>query len=96
MKWDRQTLWNAGWPALSAGAAGVVLSACVSSGLTIPLCVAASAISGGLLTAVWVHRGQQEATARLRHPELSSNPHAGGIYGGVTRTAVTLLQQYTS
>ena len=93
MKWNRRTHWNAAWPALSAGAAGVALSACVSSGLTVPLCVAASAVSGSLLTAVWVHRGQLEATARLRHPELLSDQHNTGIFGEVTRAAVTLLQQ---
>ena len=93
MKWNRRTHWNAAWPALSAGAAGVALSACVSSGLTVPLCVAASAVSGSLLTAVWVHRGQLEATARLRHPELLSDQHSTGIFGEVTRAAMTLLQQ---
>lgn len=94
MKWNRHTLWNAAWPALSVGAVGVALSACVSSSLTVPLCVAGSAVSGSLLTAVWVHRGQKEATARLQHPGLSSDQSKGGIFGEVTRAAVTLLQQY--
>lgn len=96
MNWDRHTLWNAGWPALSAGAVGVVLSAIVSPGLLIPSCVAVSAVAGSVLTAAWVHRGQQEAKARLRHPELSGSRNAGGIFGEVTQAAVTLLQQYES
>ena len=96
MKWNRHTHWNAAWPALSVGAVGVALSACVSTGLIVPLCVAASAVSGSLLTAVWVHRGQKEATARLRHPELSGDQNKTGIFGEVTRAAVTLLQQYES
>lgn len=94
MKWDRNTLWSAAWPALSTGAVGVGLSACVSSSLTIPLCVAASAVSGSLLTAAWVHRSQKEATARLRQPNLSVNRAPSGIFGQVTRTAVKLVQQY--
>ncbi len=77
MNWDRHTLWTAGWPALSAGAVGVVLSAVVSPGLLIPSCVAVSAVAGSFLTAVWVHRGQQEAKARLRHPELSGTGNPG-------------------
>ena len=96
MNWDRHTLWSAGWPALSAGAAGVVLSAIVSPGLLIPSCVAVSAVAGSFLTAAWVHRGQQEAKARLRHPELSSDQNPGGIFGEVTQAAVTLLRQYES
>lgn len=96
MNWDRHTLWNAGWPALSAGAAGVVLSAIVSPGLLIPTCVAVSAVAGSVLTAAWVYRGQQEAKARLRHPELSGSRNPGGIFGEVTQAAVTLLQQYES
>ena len=96
MNWDRHTLWNAGWPALSAGAAGVVLSAIVSPGLLIPACVAVSAMAGSVLTAAWVHRGQQEAKARLRHPELSSTHNPGGIFGEVTQAAVVLLRQYES
>lgn len=96
MNWDRHTLWNAAWPALSTGAAGVVLSLLVSPGLTVSLCVAASAVAGSLLTAAWVHRGQQEAKARLRHPELSSARNPGGIFGEVTQAAVSLLQQYES
>lgn len=96
MNWDRHTLWNAGWPALSAGGAGVVLSAIVSPGALIPSCVAVSAVAGSLLTAAWVHRGQQEAKARLRHPELSGTRNPGGIFGEVTQAAVTLLQQYES
>ena len=96
MNWDRHTLWNAGWPALSAGAAGVVLSAIVSPGLLIPACVAVSAMAGSLLTAAWVHRGQQEAKARLRNPELSGTHNHGGIFGEVTQAAVALLRQYES
>lgn len=96
MNWDRHTLWNAGWPALSAGAAGVVLSAIVSPGLLIPACVAVSAMAGSVLTAAWVHRGQQEAKARLRHPELSGTHNPGGIFGEVTQAAVVLLRQYES
>ncbi len=96
MKWDRHTLWNAAWPALSTGALGVGISACVSTGLTVPLCVAASAVSGSLLTAIWVHRGQKEATARLRQPSLSGTHRSGGIFGEVTRSAVSLLRQYES
>ena len=96
MNWDRHTLWNAGWPALSAGALGVVLSAIVSPGLLIPMCVAVSAVAGSFLTAAWVHRGQQEAKARLRHPELSGTQNPGGIFGEVTQAAVTLLRQYES
>lgn len=65
MNWDRHTLWNAGWPALSVGAVGVALSAIVPPGLLIPSCVAVSAVAGNFLTAAWVHRGQQEAKARL-------------------------------
>ena len=61
-----------------------------------PLCVAISAVAGSLLTAVWVHRGQQEAKARLRHPELSGTRSSGGIFGEVTQAAVILLQQYES
>ncbi len=61
-----------------------------------PLCVAVSAVAGGLLTAVWVHRGQQEAKARLRHPELSGTRNLGGIFGEVTQAAGILLQQYES
>ena len=96
MNWDRHTLWNSGWPALSAGAGGVVLSLCIAPGVLMPLCVAVSAVAGGLLTAVWVHRGQQEAKARLRHPELSGTRNSGGIFGEVTQAAVILLQQYES
>ncbi len=96
MKWDASTFWNAAWPALSAGTGGVALSACLSPSLAVPLCVAGSVAAGSLLTAVWVHRGQKEATARLRHPELMGNQTAGGIFGEVTRVAVTLLQQYES
>lgn len=96
MNVDRHTLWNAGWPALSAGAVGVVLSAVISPGLMIPSCVAVSAMAGSLLTAAWVHRGQKEAKARLRHPELSGTRNPGGIFGEVTQAAVTLLQQYES
>lgn len=96
MNWDRHILWNAGWPALSAGAVGVVLSAIVSPGLLIPSCVAVSAVAGSFLTAALVHRGQQEAKARLRHPELSSSRNPGGIFGEVTQAAVTLLRQYES
>ncbi len=96
MNWDRHTLWTAGWPALSAGAVGVVLSAVVSPGLLIPSCVAVSAVAGSFLTAAWVHRGQQEAKARLRHPELSGTGNPGGIFGEVTQAAVTLLRQYES
>ncbi|MFM9961352.1 MAG: sensor histidine kinase [Planctomycetaceae bacterium] len=96
MNWDRHTLWNSGWPALSAGAGGVVLSLCIAPGLLMPLCVAASAVASSLLTAVWVHRGQQEAKARLRHPELAGTRNSGGIFGEVTQAAITLLQQYES
>ena len=96
MNLDRHTLWNAGWPALSAGAFGVVLSAIVSPGMLIPSCVAMSAVAGSLLTAAWVHRGQQEAKARLRHPELSGTHNPGGIFGEVTQAAVVLLRQYES
>ena len=96
MNLDRHTLWNAGWPALSAGAFGVVLSAIVSPGMLIPSCVATSAVAGSLLTAAWVHRGQQEAKARLRHPELSGTHNPGGIFGEVTQAAVVLLRQYES
>lgn len=96
MNWDRHILWNAGWPALSAGAVGVVLSAMVSPNLLIPSCVAVSAMAGSVLTAAWVQRGQQEAKARLRHPELAGSRNAGGIFGEVTQAAVTLLQQYES
>ena len=96
MNWDRHSLWNAGWPALSAGAAGVVLSAIVSPGLLIPACVAVSAMAGSVLTAAWVHRGQQQAKARLRHPELSGTDNPGGIFGEVTQAAVILLRQYES
>jgi two-component system phosphate regulon sensor histidine kinase PhoR len=96
MNWDRHTLWNAAWPALSAGAGGVLLSLCVAPGVMMPLCVAVSAVAGSLLTAVWVHRGQQEAKARLRHPELSSTRNPAGIFGEVTQAAVALLQQYES
>lgn len=96
MNWDRHSLWSAGWPALSAGAVGVVLSAIVSPGLLIPSCVAVSAVAGSFLTAAWVHRGQQEAKARLRHPELSGTGNRGGIFGEVTQAAVTLLRQYES
>lgn len=96
MNWDRHILWNAGWPALSAGAVGVVLSAMVSPNLLIPSCVAVSAMAGSVLTAAWVQRGQQEAKARLRHPEFSGSRNAGGIFGEVTQAAVTLLQQYES
>ena len=96
MNWDRHTLWNSGWPALSAGAGGVLLSLCVAPGVMVALCVAVSAVAGGLLTAVWVHRGQQEAKARLRHPELSGTRNSGGIFGEVTQAAVILLQQYES
>ena len=96
MNWDRHTLWTAGWPALSAGAAGVVLSAIVSPGLLIPSCVAVSAVAGSFLTAAWVHRGQQEAKARLRHPELTGTRNPGGIFGEVTQAAVAMLQQSES
>lgn len=61
-----------------------------------PLCVALSAVAGSLLTAVWVHRGQQEAKVRLQHPELTGTRNSGGIFGEVTQAAVTLLQQYES
>ena len=73
MKWDLQTLWNAGWPALSTLAAGMALSACVPLGLTIPMCVAASAVIGSLLTAVWEHREQQKAAARMQHSAPSGS-----------------------
>lgn len=96
MNWDRHTLWNAGWPALSAGAVGVVLSAIVSPNLLIPGCVAVSAMAGSILTAAWVQRGQKEAKARLRHPEISGTRNQGGIFGEVTQAALTLLQQYES
>ena len=75
---------------------GVVLSAIISPGMLIPSCVAVSAMAGSLLTAAWVHRGQQEAKARLRHPELSGTHNPGGIFGEVTQAAVVLLRQYES
>jgi two-component system phosphate regulon sensor histidine kinase PhoR len=93
MNWNRQLVWNSAWPVLSVGAVGVVLSALLSGGWTGPLCVGCVAVAGGLLTAAQVHRGQQAATARLRHPELSDTENCGGVFGDVTRMAVALLQQ---
>lgn len=72
------------------------MSLCIAPGVMMPLCVAFSAVAGSLLTAVWVQRGQQEAKARLRHPELVGTRNSGGIFGEVTQAAVTLLQQYES
>lgn len=94
MNWDRHTLWNAAWPALSVGVAGAGISAIVSPGAIVPSCVALSAVAGSVLTAAWVHRGQQEAKARLQNPELAGSRNAGGIFGEVTQAAVTLLQRY--